>query len=184
MTTPTFDIRENILILERELDRFDGRIETLDMADHEGDAGATGGGHDGAALLHSRRNRLLHHDVKTACNAGERNIVMQMGRRRDGHRLDAAVQQRLKIRKHRAVQSAADQFALLAIGIDDPRELNVGNFRKDARMVAAHDACADNANSQRTTPISPAGRLAGLPRFPIFPLACRKPVWRPKPDGT
>jgi hypothetical protein len=95
--------------------------------------------------------------VKTARDAGERYVLVQMRRRRDGHRFNIARQQRVEIREHRAAQSVPDQFALLAIRIDNPCEFNVGYFRQDARMVGSHDADADNPNFQRTTPISPAG---------------------------
>ena len=40
--------RKNILALDRPLDRLDRRIEALDMAGHQGDAGAARGGDDGS----------------------------------------------------------------------------------------------------------------------------------------
>ena len=148
--------RENVLILDRALDRLDRGIETLDMADHQRHPGAAGGGDDGAALLDRRRDRLLDQDVKAAGDAGQRDIVMQMGRRGDGHRIDAAADQRFQIGEFGAAERAGDKLALLVIGIDHADELNAGHFRQHARMVAAHDADANNANFQRITPSRPA----------------------------
>ena len=45
---------------------------------------------------------------------------------------------------------AATDFPLLAVGIDDPDQLDAGHLRENARMVAAHDADADDADFQGT----------------------------------
>ena len=148
---------------------FDRGIESLDVTDHERHPGAAGRRHDGAALLHRRRNRLLDHDVKAARDAVERQIVVQMGGCRDGHRLDPGAHQRFDVRKLSATQGAPDEFPLGAVGIDHPDQRHAGHFRQDARMVAAHDANADHPNFQWTTPINPAGKPAELPRLRLPP---------------
>ena len=116
--------RKNVLILDRPLDRLHRRIEALDMADHQGDAGATGGGNNGAALLDRRRDRLLHHDVDAARGTGNRDIAMQMRGRRDGDGVDAVAQQFLGIVKGSATKIAGDGLAALTVGIGDADQLH------------------------------------------------------------
>ena len=101
MTTPTLDMRggngptrgdrdrENVLARDRLLDGGDRRIEALDMADHQRDAGLLRGGDDLAALLDRGCDRLLDQHMDVLGDAGERDLVMQMGRRRDGDGVDA-----------------------------------------------------------------------------------------------
>src|SRR6516164_9065620 len=148
--------RENILVLDRPLDRFDSGIETFDMADHQHHPSAARRSDNGAALLHGRGDRLLDQYMKPASNAGERDLVMQMGRRGDAYGIDAAADQRLQVGEFGAAQRARNESALLAIRIDHADELNAGHFREDARMVAAHDADPDNTNLQWLTPNRPA----------------------------
>ncbi len=136
-----------------ELDR---RIEAFDVADHEGDAGVVGGGDDGAALLHCRSDRLFDHDMHASGNTREREIVVQMGRRGNGHGIDTAGQQRFEIVEFSTAYIAGDKLPLLVFGIDNPDQFNAGHLRQDARMVAAHDADADHTDFQRNTPTHPA----------------------------
>ena len=81
--------RKNVFARDRLLDGGDRRIEPLDMADHQGHAGAARGGDDLAPLLDRGGDRLFDQDVNVARDAGERDLVMQMGRRGDGHGIDA-----------------------------------------------------------------------------------------------
>src|SRR5215470_9282193 len=81
--------RENILIFDGAFDRLNRGIEALDMADHQGYAGAPRGGYDCLAFLHRRSNRLLDHHVDAARGTADRDIAMQMRWRRNGHSIDA-----------------------------------------------------------------------------------------------
>src|SRR6202030_4683282 len=63
--------RQNILALDRALDRLDRGIEALDMAGHQGDASAPRGGDNLAALLDGGCNRLLDQDMDTARGADD-----------------------------------------------------------------------------------------------------------------
>ena len=181
--------REDVLVLDRALDRLDRRIEALDVTDHERDAGAAGGGDDSAALLHRRSDRLLDHDVDAAGDAFERQIVMQMGRRRDGDRIDPGAEQSVGIAECGAAERPGDEIALLAVGIGDPHQLDTGNVRQNARMVAAHDADANNPDLQRAARAnsvpSPMTQRAPLNAVtPIPPLACPEPTGDPIRKGA
>src|SRR5580698_9436704 len=100
--------RKNVLALDRPLDRLDRRIETLDMAGHQGDAGAAGGGDDGIALLDGGGDRLLDQDVDAARGAVDGDVAMQVGRRRDGDGIDAALDQTIEVGKGAAAEVAGD----------------------------------------------------------------------------
>ena len=129
--------RQDILVADRLLDRLDRRIEPLDVADHQRDAGAPRGRDDGASLLDRRGDRLLDQHVHAALDAGEREIPMQMGGRSDGHGIDAGGQQRLDVGIGLAAERAGHEVALLAVGIGDADEL-------DARKIGearGHGCC-------------------------------------------
>ena len=63
------------------------------MADHQRHPGAARGRNDGVTLFHSRRDRLLDHDMDAARNALQSEVMMQMRRGRDRHRIDAGPEQ-------------------------------------------------------------------------------------------
>ena len=62
--------RQDVLAADRLLDRLHRRIEALDMADHQRDAGAARGGDDLAPLLDRRGDRLLDQHMDAALDAG------------------------------------------------------------------------------------------------------------------
>ena len=144
------------------------------MADHERDAGALRGGDDGAAFLHRGGDRLLHQDVNAMANAGQRQIAVQMGGRRNGDGIDAARDQSLHVGVTGAAERFRNQVALLAIRIGDPDQLDFSQIGKDARMVGAHDADPDHAQTQRTARTSFRGVPHDRIEFPL-PLARRAP---------
>ena len=84
---------ENVLARQRLLDGGDGRIEALDMPDHQRDAGTARGGDDLASLRDAGGDRLLDQDVDLARDAGERDLVMQMRGCGDGDGIDALGEQ-------------------------------------------------------------------------------------------
>ena len=140
---------QNVLAADRLLDRLHRRIEALDVADHQRDAGPARGGDDVAPLLHRGGDRLLDQHVDAARDAVQRDLVMQMRGRRDGHGVDAELEQRVDIVDRRAAEHAGDEIALLRIGIGDADKLHAGKPGKDAGVVGAHDADADDADPQR-----------------------------------
>jgi hypothetical protein len=140
------------------------------MADHQRDASAARCRDDGAALLHRRSNRLLDQHVDAARGAGGGNVAMQLRRRRDGDRVDAVTHQSLGVVEGGAAERAGDEFAALAIGISDANQLDAGQLGKHASVVRAHDADADNADTQRAVPVHFL-RLTHDPKRPLLPRA-------------
>jgi hypothetical protein len=190
MTTPTFDMRGGNLAADRVLDRLDGRIEALDVADHQGHAGAPRGGDDGAPLLGGGGDRLLDQHVDAARDAGERDLMVHVGGRRDGDGIEAGVEQRREIRNLRATQRLRHRARLGAVGIGDADELDAGKLGQHAGMIAAHDADADHPDAQpacgvalRSLPhLAPAPQVCVAVRRPTCPSTARH-GWRPRP-GT
>ena len=162
ITTPTFDMRggngpTRVIAIERISS---SRIASL-IASTAGlkrstwptikrHAGAARRGDNFAPLFDRRGDRLFHHDVDAARDAGKRDIAMQMGRRGNGDGVDVAIEQVADIGDGRAAQRARDEFGLLAVGIGDADEFGAGQSGEDAGMIAAHDADADDADAQRT----------------------------------
>jgi hypothetical protein len=141
--------RQDVLVAQRFLDGFHRRIEALDMTDHQRDASLPRRRDDGAPLLDRRSDRLFHQDVDAARDAGQGDVVMQMGGRRDGDGVDAEREQPFDIGDCAAAEHARDKIGLPAVGIGDGNELGARQPGKHARMVAAHDADADHADTQR-----------------------------------
>src|SRR5262249_25062537 len=83
---------------DRFLDRFDGRIETFDVANHQAHAGAACGADNLPPLLDRRRDGLFHHDVDAVSDTGKRDVPMQMSRGRDRDCVDITLNELLDIR--------------------------------------------------------------------------------------
>ena len=118
------------------------------MAHHQRHAGTARGGDDVAPLLHRGRNRFLDQDMDVACDAGERDFMMKMGRRRDRHGIDALRKQLIEIGERAAADQLDGARPVLRQRIDDADQRNIGQPRQHAGMIAAHDARADNAHAQ------------------------------------
>ena len=124
-------------------------IEALDMTDHQGDAGAPRGVDDGAPLLDRGGDRLFHQHVDLARDAGERDLVMQMGWGRDRDGVDAFGEQLLQRVEGRAIRELGDARAMRLQRIDHAGEADAGQAREHARMIAAHHAGAHHADAKR-----------------------------------
>ena len=127
--------RQNVLVLDRPLDRLDRRIEALDVPDHERNAGAAGRRDDGAALLNRGGNRLLDQKIDAVGDAFERDIVVHMGRRRDGHRIEPAAEQRVDVIDRGAAERAGNKIPLLAVRVGNSDQFDTGHVREHPRMV-------------------------------------------------
>ena len=119
------------------------------MADHQRHAGALGRGDDVAAFVGGGRDRLLHHHMNAARDAGERDLVMEVRGRGDGDGVDPAVEQGIDLADGDAAERPGDEIRLLAIGIGHADEFYPWKLREHARMVAAHHADADYSHTQQ-----------------------------------
>jgi hypothetical protein len=80
-------------------------------------------------------------------DAGERDLTVQMGRRRDRYRINAVVEQFLDTSYGRTTERLPDEFRLCLIRVGNSRELDARKLGQDPGVVRAHDADADNANA-------------------------------------
>src|SRR5262249_22602401 len=99
------------------------------MADHQREAGAARRPDDFFAFLNSRGDGFLDQNMNAARDAGEGDVAVKMGGRRDGHRIDAAVKQFFDGSERRATERPADEMRLLAIWICNAGELDAGKLR-------------------------------------------------------
>ncbi len=83
-------------------------------------------------------------------NAGQRDIAMKVGGRRDGDCIDIALDQFVDVGNSNAAQGTGDKFGLLAIRISDTDKFGAGQAGEDTGVIAAHDANADDSHAQRT----------------------------------
>ena len=121
--------REDVLVLDPPFYQLDRRIEAFDMADHQRDAGAPGGGDDRARFGDIRGDRFLDHEIDAAADAFKREVMMQMRRRGDGDGIDAAAQQCVHVAEGGASDGAGDQIPLLAVRVGYADELHARHFR-------------------------------------------------------
>ena len=113
---------------------------------------------------------------------------MQMGGRRNAHGIDAQRQEPVQIVDGRSVERAGDEPRLLPVRVGDADKLNPRESRKNAGMVAAHDADADDSDAQRVLHAA----LYALHHVETHPLVCSRPGrktpstpwrgWRPTPE--
>src|SRR4051794_12679565 len=81
--------RQDIFARYRLLDSGYRRVEPFDMSDHQCHAGLPGRGDDLLALLDRRCDRLLDKDMNVPGDTGERDLMMQVRRRRDRDGINA-----------------------------------------------------------------------------------------------
>src|SRR5262249_60496415 len=117
------------------------------------------------------RDRLLDQHMDTLPDAAQGDLVVQMGGRRDGDRVDPASDERVEIIERAAAKGACDKLRLGMIGVDEADEVDSRKLHEDARMVAAHNAYAHHPYAQQ--PLRAV--LRGLSHDPPGP-PCRDPL--------
>ena len=158
------------------------------MTDHQRDAGAVRGIDDVPALLDRRCNRLLNQDVDVARDAGERDLMMEMGGCRDRHGIDAFIEQLIEVFERAAADEIDRARAVLRQRIDDADERHVGQARQYPGVVAAHDAGAGSSPT-RNAPLAsvfapdadPFEFMSSTPTN--FSPVTSRPFQSPDPDG-
>jgi hypothetical protein len=110
--------------------------------------------------------------VDAVCDAGQRDISMQMGRGRDCDRLDVTLDQLVNIRDGGTAQSAGNEFGLFPIRIGDANQFCSRETCEYTGMIAAHDANAHDSYTQRTL----RACYCSLHHLPILPQA---PILQP-----
>ncbi len=143
-TNPGDADREDVLARDRLLDGGDCGVEALDMPHHQRHAGARRSGDDLTPLLDRGRDRLLDENVDVAGDAGERNLVMQMRWRRDGHRIDAFGDQFVQRCEGPAARQFRGACAMRRHRIDHPDQRRSSNPASTRGMIAAHHACTNH----------------------------------------
>src|SRR5438270_12556029 len=71
-----------------------------------------------------------------------------MCRRGNRNRIDARLEQTISLDIAAATECAADEIALLALGVRHANELHTLHVGEDPGMVAAHDADAHHSDAQ------------------------------------
>ena len=147
MTTPTFDIRggngpTRVIAIERMsspviacLMRRTAGLNRSTCPTISVTPARRGGRDDSLPLLHRGRDRLFDQHVDAARDAGQRDLVVKMRRRGDGHRVDAALEQRVDVVERGAAKRARDEIPLFAVRIDDAHQFDAGHIREHPRMV-------------------------------------------------
>jgi len=98
-------------------------------------AGAAGGRNDGPAFGHAGGKRLFDKKMYATPDTFQRNVVMQVRRRRDSDCVDAGIQQRVDIVEGAAAERTGDEIPLLAVGVGNAHQFDAGHVREHPRMV-------------------------------------------------
>ncbi len=122
--------------------------------------------------------------METARDAFAGDVAMQMRRRRNADGIDAMGDEFADVVESSAAKFAGHEVAALAVGIGDADQSDPRQFGKHPGVIAAHDAHADNADTQRRArvrffslthdPMSPHALTRSRPQR--FPVACRMPT--------
>src|SRR4029453_13664039 len=127
----------------------DRRVEALDVADHELDAGAAGGGRHAQAVLQRGGDRLLDQQVLAGGDDLHRDARVLLGGRGDADRVDVAALDQLAVVAEVGDGTAADALArdgLVGLGhADDLRALDA---LPRLEVVGPHPAQADDPDGQ------------------------------------
>src|SRR5437763_6401645 len=119
------------------------------MTDHQGHAGASGGGNDLLALFGGGGDRLCEEDKNMARDAGKRDLVMKMRRRchRDG--IDALGDQFVEASEGAAIDKLHRTRAVSRQRIDNADQADIGQTSEHPCVIAAHHARTDDADAKR-----------------------------------
>ncbi len=142
------------------------------MPHHQRHAGAPCGVDNVPPLLDRGRDRLFNEDVNLAGDAGERDLMMKVGRRGDGHGIDTFRDQLVQARETAAAGQVVSAGPVRRQRIDDTDQRRIRQTGQHAGMVAAHHACADNPDAKRTFRLAHRARIKPLGTHIVKPRQC------------
>ena len=106
----------------------------------------------------------------------ERDVVVQMGRRRDDGGIDAEIEQRVGVVAHRAADDLREQRAMRGARIGDADDLHAREVGEHTGMIAAHDADPDDAEANRLRVLRGLTHVIVHPQTTSRGLAAALPV--------
>ncbi len=149
----------------------DGAVESLDVADLERGAAAPRDGVQLARLVQRRRDRLFHEHAHAALEEIARDVEVLLRGHGDARDVDAADEVAVIVERRRFVLRG-DRARARGIDVGDADEIDVPQFRVDARVVLPHVSAADDrrahapAAERHQASSSP---LASAPSAPATP---------------
>jgi hypothetical protein len=87
--------------------------------------------------------------MDAARDAAQCDVMMKMGRRRDGHGIGLAIKQRVDIVHYRTPEDVGHEIALLGIRIGDADDLHSRDGGKYTCVIAAHNPDADHPDANQ-----------------------------------
>jgi hypothetical protein len=118
------------------------------MADHQGDAGLARRLDDLMPLFHRGCDRFFDQHMNPATDQGQRDLVVEMGRRSDGHGVDPGIEQLVDILECPAADQILGARPVCRKGIDDPGQGDARQAGQHPGMIAAHHPGPDHADTE------------------------------------
>ena len=128
----------------RGIDRW---IEAFRVADGQNRSRARGGFDHRVRFGETARHRFLDEDGQTRREKWRRDVAMTLGWNRNRHRVDAP-EHVAEIESRLRPAGARDLVRARSIRIDDGNEVDAGERRQNAGVMAAEMADADHCNAQ------------------------------------
>ena len=136
---------DDLVVGDGALDRVHGRVEAFDLAHHQDAVVGLGGVYHPLGVGHGGGDRLLDQDVDALFQQGDADFGMEsVGRGHDGC-VQARVDKGLGGRDRRRLIGGGDPIGDDRIRVEDRGQVELAHLGGDARMVAAHDADAGDA---------------------------------------
>ena len=140
--------RDDILAVDGALDRLDRRIEPLDLTDHQHPAVGPGGIDHPLGIDHSGGDRLFDQHMNPRLQQGDAEVGMVAVGCGDHSGVQTGSHELAGRGEGRGAIEAGDPVSGRSIRVEHRRQIEIADVRQDARMVAAHDADAGDADLQ------------------------------------
>ncbi len=127
----------------------DRGVEPLEQAAHQRHVELLGELHQVLGVGQPVGERLLHEQRQPLVEDLPAELVVRLGGRRDDHGVDAA--ETVEVRTPGRVEPLGHGLAVLPVGVDDVREVDLVGLGGDACVQRAHGAGADDGQPQWCT---------------------------------